>query len=142
MKKQILSFLKIASLSLCSFLCIFWILTIRSNENASWSEGVWFFGIAYALLQNYNNHSGLSFLWLITAIVLGRIALEIPIYILDFGSMAASIIFTISSILGITLASICYKIKHASVFLLSIILMILFNSFVVPAWFENAFYNF
>ncbi len=141
-KEALLDFLKVAALSLCAFLCIFWVLTIRSNENASWSESVWFFGVTYAMLQKFSGRSSLSFIWIVVAVILGRLAPEIPFYVFDFGSIVASLIFTLSSLLGIALASICFKVKHAAVFLLSIMMLVLFNSFVVSAWFDRVFCNF
>lgn len=83
-----------------------------------------------------------SFIWIVVAVILGRLAPEIPFYVFDFGSIVASLIFTLSSLLGIALASICFKVKHAAVFLLSIMMLVLFNSFVVSAWFDRVFCNF
>ncbi len=142
MKQLTLNFLKVAAISLGAFLCICWVLAIHGDQNASWSESIWFFGVTYALLQKYRNDAALSMSSAVIAVLLGRLILELPLYLFDFTSVRASLIFTLSSILGILLSAVCYSAKRTSVFLLSVIVLVLYNSFVVPAWFERVFCNF
>ena len=70
----------------------------------------------------------------VTAIIIGRIILEIPIRIDDFEGSFYSLGITIATIVSILLAALCFKEKRSSVFILSTIILVFINTIGLYAW--------
>ena len=71
-----------------------------------------------------------------SALILGRIILELPIRILDYANSVGSLMITINCIIGIILGIICYYGKKPSLYFLSIMIEILLTTFIADTWFE------
>mgnify|MGYP006962006122 FL=1 len=71
-----------------------------------------------------------------SALILGRIILELPVRILDYANSVGSLMITINCIIGIILGIICYYGKRTSLYFLSIMIEILLTTFIADTWFE------
>lgn len=110
MKKKILTFLGITVISVILLLCECWFNTYPSYVS-EWIQSISYFALtwicAYKLKQ-----TGISLYAIVTAVILGRILLEIPIRITDFHNSLGSFMNIITSIIGIILGAICYYEKR------------------------------
>lgn len=120
-------------MSLMAFLGVCWVLVTQS-ANASWSESMVYFWLTYVVLSKYVAKRGMDTLSVVSAIVIGRIILELPVRLLDWAASFGSLIYLVSSLMGIALATMCFKNRNASIFFLSLVILIIFNSFVIDAW--------
>lgn len=134
MKKKMVDFFKIVGISLCLFLCVTWVKGAPGNIfNVAWSEEVAYFFLTYWALKRYGSGAGLSIWSVAIAVFLGRILLEIPVRAFDWYASVSTLIFILSSLLAIVLSALCYN-KKSEAYLLSIGVMILYNTFVLEAW--------
>jgi hypothetical protein len=102
---------------------------------AGFTESVCFFVLTYYVLQKFAesdiiNKNAAA----VTAIIIGRIILEIPIRIGDFRGSFYSLGITIVTVVSILLAALCFKEKRSSVFILSAIIIVLINTVGLYAW--------
>lgn len=102
---------------------------------AGWSESVAYFLITYLLMDKYvrSDSIGIS---VISAIVLGRIIIMLPIRIINFREMLPTMFVPFVSIVGIVLGVLCFREKRIIVALLSLIILILMNTVAHYAWYE------
>ncbi len=102
---------------------------------AGFTESVCFYVFTYYALQKFaesdivNRNTAV-----VTAIIIGRIILEIPIRIDDFEGSFYSLGITIATIVSILLAALCFKEKRSSVFILSTIILVFINTVGLYAW--------
>lgn len=132
--------LTIVGLSVILFLCTCWFLNL-SIYAASCIEGVCFFLFSWLCADKLKT-SGMSLITLALWIILGRILVEIPIRISDFAGSFASLIVTIISVASILLAILCYHERRTSVYVLSTIIFVLFNTVVLQSWLSACERNF
>lgn len=107
---------------------------IFPDSTAYWVESLGFFLLTYLLLEKLQNYDGLKVWSIALSIMAGRLLIEIPIRIFDFYGTLGSMLITVSCILAIILGTICYKIKGSYTFILSYIVLVLFNTAVVDFW--------
>lgn len=136
MKDGILTWLKVAGISLCAYLCVMWVPALKSEANLSWSWMIWFSVVTYWLLEKFGKSSGNGLV--LSASAVGAVIL--PAIVVCYGARMSAI-FVISSLLGVFLTGFCHSKKNVVVFVLSVLVMILYNCFVVPAWFDHVFMN-
>lgn len=139
MNPKFLIWLKAAGIAVCAYLCIFWVLAIKSDSNACWSWMMWIFAATYFILVKFGDKAGRGAL--LSAAAVGANLLPVLVIASSWSEGRMSAIFVISALLGTALAGVCHAKKSAAVFLLSVAVMILFNSFIVPAWFDHVFIN-
>lgn len=136
-KPLIVSF--VASLTL--FLATCWIGQ-RSIPIAGWTGTVLYFLLTWFLLKTYtpgqSNIRGIT-----TAVVVGRLAVEIPLRIVNFSAFIFSILVPVIVMSAILLAALCFREKTRITLLLSAIVLILMNLFseqvfndIFPQWHE------
>lgn len=107
---------------------------IFPDSTAYWVESLGFFLLTYLLLEKLQNYDGLKVWSIALSIMAGRLLIEIPIRIFDFYGTLGSMMIAVSCILAIILGTICYKIKDSYTFILSYIVLVLFNTAVVDFW--------
>lgn len=134
-EKKMCSFLGIAGISLLLFLVMSWIHTFQALI-CGWAYSVCYFAFTWICLQVFSSKTENKYLFVISAIILGRIILEIPIRISDFGDSFATLMFPIITIISILLAAVCYYEKRVSVYVLSAIILLLVNTFVHECFLE------
>lgn len=69
-----------------------------------------------------------------TAVILGRILLELPIRITEFRATLFSLFIPITVISSIVLAAVYYRERRPVVLILSAIIMVLLNTIVHEDW--------
>lgn len=132
-KESVVNFFKVIGLSLSAFLCVCWTAGTDSL-NAYWSEAIVFFAITYFLCNQYATNGELSGAAVAIASAIGRVVLELPIRILHFSSSIGSVMLTLESLLAIFMAWVCWKYKKPVVFILTLVIFILINSFIPEMW--------
>lgn len=133
MNRPILSWLKVAGIALCAFLCVCWVAALKNSVNVTWSESVWAFAVSYFLLYRYVSR-GNSYSLVISATVVGFLIIPLVVQVTHISSSLWSFISDIALVLGIGGAVLCYRHKHVAIMMLVAIILILFNSFCVPEW--------
>lgn len=133
MKDKIIDFLKIAGISLAVLLCVTW-TKASPNLNPVWSEALTFFAITYFLCDKYVLQRKLSIATVAIAVAVGRSLPEIIINVADPLSTMGALIITLESLLAIFMACVCWTYKKPVVFLLTLAIFILINSFVPEMW--------
>ncbi len=120
--------------SLICMLFTFWPAKYSIFEEG-WTQSVCFFSLTFILLEKYaKTDSGAYYIALF--VVLGRIVLEIPIRIMDYFDSLFSILVPIIAIASIVLATICYKEKRTSVYILAAIIVVLLNTVTHHTWYN------
>ncbi len=132
-KKSVINFFKVVALSLATFLCVCW--TAGTDMlNAYWSEAVVYFSITYFLCNHFATKGYLKASAVVVAIAIGRVVLELPIRIFNFSSSIGSVMLTLESFVAIFMAWVCWKYKTPVVFILTLVIFILINSFIPEMW--------
>ena len=78
----------------------------------------------------------MSLFGVLMAIIGGILLLELPLRISDFRGTYISLMEPIIAIISAILGIICYKERNWMVYVLSSVVLILFNSLVQHAWIE------
>lgn len=133
MKEKVIVFLKVAGISLAAFLCICWTAGTESL-NAYWSEALVFFVITFFMCEKFASSRQLGAGTVAIASAVGRIILEIPIRISDWLGTVGSLMLTLESLVAIFMAWVCWKYKKPVVFILTLVIFILINSFIPEMW--------
>ena len=121
-------------LSLTLFLITCW-SAIYTDTTPYWIESIGYFILTYFCLKFVQAKNNKIATWyIISAIILGRIILEIPMRILDWNGCVGSFMIIISCIIAILLAAYCYNSKKITAFVLSYVILALFNSVVADYW--------
>jgi hypothetical protein len=102
---------------------------------AGWVETISFFALTYFLLEKYNKPGTFGTPYVI-AIILGRIVLELPVRISDFSGSFFSMFVPIIVVASILLGALCNKEKQTTVYILSLIIIILLNTAVHEKWLQ------
>ena len=136
-KPLIVSF--VASLTL--FLATCWIGQ-SSIPIAGWTGSILYFLLTWFLLNTYTSGQS-SIRGITTAVVVGRLAVEIPLRIVNFSALIFSILVPVIVVSAILLAALCFREKTRITLLLSAIVLILMNLFseqvfndIFPQWHE------
>ena len=136
-KPLIVSF--VASLTL--FLATCWIGQ-SSIPIAGWTGSILYFLLTWFLLNTYTPGQS-SIRGITTAVIVGRLAVEIPLRIVNFSALIFSILVPVIVVAAILLAALCFREKTRITLLLSTIVLILMNLFseqvfndIFPQWHE------
>lgn len=122
--------------SIITFLLTFW-SAVFHDFTPYWIEGIGFFLLTYVSISEFSKRIPDINAWSIGfAIILGQLILRMPAHILYFGEASGSLMILVSCIIAILLAVVCYKDKRPYTFILSYIVLSLFNSCVAELW-EN-----
>lgn len=128
-------FFKVFGLGIITFLLVCW-TTKFQGAAPYWAEAITFFALAWFISKREEEKKGLSPTAIASALILGRIILELPVRILDYANSVGSLMITINCIIGIILGIICYYGKRTSLYFLSIMIEILLTTFIADNWFE------
>lgn len=134
-RNQLVQFLGITGISLLLFLVMSWVHTFQALI-CGWAYSVCYFAFTWICLQVFLPKTENKYPIVISAIIIGRIILEIPIRISDFGDSFATLMFPIITIISVLLAAVCYYEKRVSVYVLSAIILLLVNTFVHECFLE------
>lgn len=130
-----MQFLKISGASMLLFLAMSWVHFFQAYV-CGWAYSVCYFAFTWICLQMFLPKTWNKYSFVISAIVIGRIILEIPIRIVAFSDSYATLMFPIITIISILLAAVCYYEKRVSVYVLSAIILLLVNTFVHECFLE------
>ena len=133
MNRPILSWLKIMGIAICAFLCVCWVAASKNSVNITWSESIWAFVVSCFLLDRYTTR-GNSYALVVSATLVGFLILPLIVQLSHISNSLWSLICDISFVLGIAMAALYHYRKQIVVLILSVVILILFNSFCVPAW--------
>lgn len=100
--------------------------------SALWIACICYYIYTFFLLQNYDdsNHTiGIS--W---SIVIGRLLAEIPVIMVLQSRWRESFIIAIAAFVGIVLGTVYHCYRKGVVLMLSVVIMILFNTLGYDAW--------
>lgn len=127
------------SLFLCLVLTLF--NALKSVFVSSWVNSICYFCLTLFLLKTKgDNATKNKIIGIITAILLGRAIISIFVHTIDFrGTYYSLLIFPIT-IASILLAALCWYEKRYSVYLLSIVIIVILNS-IVQAYFLDYCYQ-
>lgn len=125
----------------CLFSVLLFLLTCWSAAfqvyTPYWIESVGFFLLTYICIDEFSKRIPDINPWMIgLAVILGQLIIQIAIRATDFFGSIGSIMIVASCIITTILAVFCYKDKRPYTFILSYIVISLFNTFVAQAW-EN-----
>ena len=123
------AFWTIFALSLSVYLLTFW-TSLYHDASDIWVYTVCYFALTWYCLQRFNR----SVLFSASAMILGRIMLEIPLRIYDYIGTYGTMMLPVASVISIVLGCLCFKERKTYVFVFSIIIMIVLNIFVRDAW--------
>lgn len=128
------------SLFLCLVLTLF--NALRSIFVSSWVNSICYFCFTLFLLKTKgDNATKNKIIGIITAILLGRAIISIFVHTIDFtGTYYSLLIFPIT-IASILLAALCWYEKRYSVYLLSIVIIVILNSIVQAYFLDYCYHN-
>ena len=121
--------------ALLIYLCFCWWFMAISPEACLWVDCVLFFAYSWYCARLCMD-KGKSMALSVVAIILGRVTPIIPLLVLEFRDTYASMIYVVASVASIILATLCSYEKKVTVYVLSIIITILINTFVYSAWMD------
>ena len=100
--------------------------------SALWIGCICYYIYTLFLLQNYDdgNHT-IGFSW---SIVAGRMLAEIPVIMVLQSKWRESFIIAIAAMVGIVLAAVYHRYRYGVVLMLSVVIMILFNTLGYDTW--------
>lgn len=96
-------------------------------------ESVSFMVLTYILLYKFD-HDAKHVMTITTFVILGRLCFEIPVRMIDFYGSLGSLSVTICCLVGIILGAVSFKEKRISVYVLSVVIVLLFNTLFVAEW--------
>lgn len=130
------AFWTVTGLSLALFLVTCW-SAYNGDTTPYWVESLGYFILTYYCLEFIRaKNQSVSIFCVTAAAVLGRIIIDVPLRVMDCFGTLWSLLVVISCIVAILLAACCYNSKKPVVFILSYIIMALFNSVVAINWAE------
>lgn len=100
-----------------------------------WVESVGFFLLTYLCIDEFSKRIPDLNAWKIgLAVILGQLIVHVPIHVIDFAGTMGSFMVAISCIIAIVLAVFCYIDKKPYTFILSYIVIVLYNTCVADMW--------
>ncbi len=120
--------------SILLFMIVCWSAAFH-DTTPYWIESIGFFLLTYICIDRFSKRiTGIN-PWMIgLAVILGQLIFHIPARATDFSGSLGSLMIVVSCIIAIILAVFCYTQKRAYAFVISYIVISLFNSFVAEAW--------
>ena len=130
MRKQIL---QSSAWAMAIFLATVW--TAKYNFAAGFAQSICFFALTFCLLQRFES-KGKEVYAVTSAIIAGRVILEIPVRIITFHDSLGSLGISIMVIVTILLAALLYMKRQLSLLILTIIIVILLGTAGLDAWID------
>lgn len=100
-----------------------------------WVQSLCFIALTSILLGRYAKRPPLSARFT-GAVLAGRLMIEMPLNLSDFLDNKYLLFAPLAVILAVCLTGLCFREKRYSVVILSIVLLVLFNTLVFHAWDE------
>lgn len=120
--------------SILLFLIVCWSAAFQ-DATAYWVESLGYFLLTYICIYEFSKRKCDVNPWMIGfAVILGQMVFQIPIRAVDFWGAYGSLMIAVSCILATILAVFCYKDKRPYTFILSYVVMSLFNSCMADMW--------
>lgn len=121
-------------LSLLMFLITCW-SAIYQDTTPYWIQSTGYFMLTYICLYEFNKKiQDLNIYMIGLAVIIGRIILQVIAMCTDFSGCLGSMMIAISCIIATLLALVCYKSKQSYSFILSYVILSLFNSAIAGLW--------
>lgn len=114
------------------YLCVFWINYFQSFYLSAWIHSLAFMALTWFWLSKTKGNIGKKNL--VSAIILGRIILEVPIRILDFSGTVYSLMWPVSTIISILAALLCFYKRNVWIYILSAIIIVASNTILQTVW--------
>lgn len=128
------AFLLACIFSLLLFLIVCWSAAFQ-DTTPYWVESIGYFLFTYICLMKFTEKVSDINSWMVAfAIILGRIILEVPLRIIDWHGTFGSFMITVGCVVAILLAVVCFKDKRIYSFILSYVILALFNSAIADLW--------
>lgn len=120
--------------SILLFLITFWSAAFQ-DATPYWIEGIGYFLLTYVCIDEFTKRLPEINVWMVgLAVILGQLVFQTAIRASDFMGSLGSVMIVVSCLIATVLAVFCYKDKKPYTFILSYIIISLFNSFVADAW--------
>lgn len=120
--------------SILLFLATFWSFAFQDNTSY-WVESLGFFLLTYICIDEISKLISNVNAWMIgLAVILGQLVIHVPFRITDFWGGLGSVMVAISGLMATVLAVFCYKDRRPYTFILSYVVLILYNSVVAEMW--------
>lgn len=130
------TFFLVLGLSLALFLSTSWLAGL-SYYAAAWGQSICFFAFAWYCAHRIDRNV-LSPIALISAIVIGRVLIDVVIRSIHFEyTDMRSLFVPIVSCVAVVLGVVCQREKRVSVYALSIVLLLLLNSVIHEMWISS-----
>lgn len=123
-------------LSLLLFLATCWSAALK-DTTPYWIESIGYFILTYVCINEFSKKIPDLNPWKIAfAAIIGQIVVQLPMRGLDFYGCIGSLLIVVSCVIATLLAVICYKDRRPYSFILSYVILSLFNSVVAHMWNE------
>lgn len=106
MKRSII-FIKIFSLSLLLYICLFYVNGVR-NAVAESILSLWFMALTWWCCKEYHSKK-ISLPLIGLALIAGRVIIEIPVRVFDWSGCIYSLYLSVISFIAIIISIICFK---------------------------------
>lgn len=130
----------LASLILCLVLTLF--NALKSIFISSWVNSICFFCFTLLLLNVKSHNATINDIMKMTvSIILGYSIIPIFIHVIDFRGTYYSLLIWPITIVSVLLSAVCWYEKRYSVYVLSVIIMVMLNS-IVQSYFLDYCYQY
>lgn len=120
--------------SILLFMITFWSAAFQ-DATPYWIESIGYFLLTYICIEEFTKRLPEINRWMIGfAVIFGQLIFQIPIRAIDFMGSLGSAMIVVSCLIATVLAVFCYTDKRPYTFILSYIVLSLFNSFVADVW--------
>lgn len=121
-------------LSVVMFLVTFW-SALFQNSSPYWVESLGMFLLTFLCLDFFTKKVENLNPWLLSlSIVLGQLIVHVPPRFIDFYGSLGSLMIGVVCIISIILATFCFKDKRPYSFIMTYVILSLFNTFVADMW--------
>ena len=121
-------------LSVALFFATFW-ANAYQGSTPYWVESIGYFMLTYICIFEFSKKvDGLNPWFIGLAVIIGVLLIFLPGIIMYFREILGSVLIAIGNIIAILLAVICYKDRRVYSFILSYVILVLFNSVVSHTW--------
>lgn len=128
------AFCMTVALSLLLFAATCWTAIFQISA-PYWTESIGYFLLTYLCIQEFSKKVADLNPWMIgIAAALGQLLIQVPMRIIDFRGCFGSLMVVVSCFIAMVLAVICYKDHRPYSFILSYIILTMFNCIVPGMW--------
>lgn len=128
------AFCMTVALSLLLFAATCWSAIFQISA-PYWTESIGYFLLTYLCIQEFSKKVADLNPWMIgLAAALGQLLIQVPMRIIDFRGCFGSLMVVVSCFIAIVLAVVCYKDRRPYSFILSYIILTMFNCIMPGMW--------